>query len=50
MIYVTEETEKLIELIIAALREEINNTPSRIVKADVVRAAISEYAKKLKER
>lgn len=47
MIYVTDETEKLIDTIVATLKKGVNNMPSRIVKADVVHVAVSEYAKKL---
>jgi len=47
MVYVTDETEKLIESIVATLRKGMDNAPGRIMKADVVYAAVSEYAKKL---
>jgi len=46
-LYVSDQTAHLLESIVADLRKGTNNTPSRIVKADVIHMALSEYAKKL---
>ena len=51
MTYVSEETARLIEKIVKFLQEN-TDTPGRILKTDIVQAALKEYAKKLnlKER
>lgn len=49
MIYVSKETESLIEKVIEHLRKNAN-TPGRILKTDVIHAAIEEYLKKLDVR
>lgn len=46
MVYVSERTERLIEELIKYLLKNAN-TPGRILKTDVIHAALEEYAKKL---
>ncbi|MDH5782584.1 MAG: hypothetical protein OEZ35_02815 [Candidatus Bathyarchaeota archaeon] len=46
MVYVSERTLELIELVFEHLRKNID-APSRVVKADVIHIAIDEYARKL---
>ena len=49
MIYVSKETESLIEKVIEHLRKNAN-TPGRILKTDVIKAAVEDYAKRLDVR
>lgn len=51
MIYVSEKTVRLIKKLTEHLRKN-TDTPGRILKTDVVHAALEEYVKKLglKER
>jgi phosphatidate phosphatase APP1 len=46
MVYVSEETARLIEKIAKFLQENAH-PPGRILKADVIQTALAEYAKKL---
>ena len=46
MTYVSQKTTRLIEEVIEHLRKNAN-TPGRILKTDVIHAALEEYAKKL---
>lgn len=46
MVYVSKETMNLIERITSHFREN-TSAPSRILKTDVVHAALDDYAKKL---
>jgi len=49
MIYVTENTLKLIRKIMNKLEnpKEKTDVPTRIVQADVIHAAVKDYAQKL---
>jgi len=49
MIYVTEETQDLISRIMERLRDPGGKTevPTRIVRVDIIHAAIEAYARKL---
>jgi len=49
MIYVSKETDSLIEKVIEHLRKNAN-TPGRILKTDVIHIAIEDYAKRLDVR
>lgn len=46
MVYVSEKTTQLIKELTEHLRKN-SNTPGRILKTDVIHAALEEYARKL---
>jgi len=49
MIYVSDKTLRLIQEIEEFLRKNVN-TPGRVLRTDVIHAALEEYAKKLNLR